>query len=250
MGVILYLVDIDNPGKRYMFQQANATVSKGEAKTLTFYRKLPVDPGTYRVQIAYASSDDHITDDNRSPVFNDVITVEPAADVAYRITASQFPRRVKKGERLQGSFTITAARDFSGTVYLRMRQYTLTNGGILNMGIVNLKAGDSKTIGVSQNITFDVGRYTLMYEAKQGSAEQVVGDYNGAHLLIDVVDDTYMPGDINGDGVVDVQDVNIAINVILGVNASYERQVASDVNGDSTVDVTDVNAIINIILGR
>ncbi len=51
-------------------------------------------------------------------------------------------------------------------------------------------------------------------------------------------------GDVNGDGVVDVTDVNMVINIIL-TDGSND---AADVNDDGVIDVTDVNAIINIIL--
>ena len=54
-------------------------------------------------------------------------------------------------------------------------------------------------------------------------------------------------GDINGDMVADIADVNAAINVMLG------KQPASDVadqNGDGKVDIADVNAVINTMLGK
>ena len=54
-------------------------------------------------------------------------------------------------------------------------------------------------------------------------------------------------GDVNGDGKVDVSDVNVAINIMLGKN---EAIPAADVNGDGKVDVSDVNIIINIMLGK
>ncbi|MBR1804536.1 MAG: leucine-rich repeat protein [Muribaculaceae bacterium] len=57
-------------------------------------------------------------------------------------------------------------------------------------------------------------------------------------------------GDLNGDGKVDVSDVNIAINIILGATASDEQQAASDLTGDGKTDVSDVNALINIILTK
>ena len=53
-------------------------------------------------------------------------------------------------------------------------------------------------------------------------------------------------GDVNGDGVVDIADVNAAIDMILGLQAA---KLVADVNGDGTVDVADMNSIINIILG-
>ncbi len=52
-------------------------------------------------------------------------------------------------------------------------------------------------------------------------------------------------GDLNHDGVVDIADVNIAIDVMLG-----KESTAADVTGDGTVDIADVNAIINILLGK
>lgn len=52
-------------------------------------------------------------------------------------------------------------------------------------------------------------------------------------------------GDINGDNNVDVSDINIVINEILGIGGTYN----ADVNGDGTTDVSDLNIVINIILG-
>ena len=55
-------------------------------------------------------------------------------------------------------------------------------------------------------------------------------------------------GDVNGDGKVDVADVNVIIDIILG-NATFEQYPAADVTGDGKVDVADVNAVIDVILG-
>ena len=61
---------------------------------------------------------------------------------------------------------------------------------------------------------------------------------------------TYTVGDVNGDGNVDVSDVNIIINIMLGKDdgSAYDgRQFVTD---DTTVDVSDVNLVINIMLGK
>ncbi len=57
-------------------------------------------------------------------------------------------------------------------------------------------------------------------------------------------------GDVNGDGIVDVSDVNIIINVMLGKETSIELQATCDINEDNEVDVSDVNDAINILLGK
>jgi surface protein len=60
---------------------------------------------------------------------------------------------------------------------------------------------------------------------------------------------TFVPGDANGDGKVDVQDITAIINYILGNNPSPFNVEAADVNHTSDVNVMDVTAVINIILG-
>lgn len=58
-----------------------------------------------------------------------------------------------------------------------------------------------------------------------------------------------IPGDVNHDGVVDVTDANITINVVLAPS-SIGNYPAADVNHDGIVDVTDLNMIINILLNK
>ncbi|MBO4870423.1 MAG: choice-of-anchor J domain-containing protein [Muribaculaceae bacterium] len=60
----------------------------------------------------------------------------------------------------------------------------------------------------------------------------------------------HVVGDLNGDGVVDIADVNICINIILETNNDPNVKALADLSGDGTVDVTDVNMMINIILSE
>jgi hypothetical protein len=55
-----------------------------------------------------------------------------------------------------------------------------------------------------------------------------------------------VPGDVNGDGEVNIADVNCVISVIQGGEDIYEGR--ADVNKDGEVNIGDVNAIIAIIL--
>ena len=57
-----------------------------------------------------------------------------------------------------------------------------------------------------------------------------------------------IPGDVNGDGKVNVSDVTAMVNMILEIiPRDYER---GDINGDGKVNVSDVTALVNIILGQ
>ena len=51
-------------------------------------------------------------------------------------------------------------------------------------------------------------------------------------------------GDVNNDGVINIADVNVLINLILAGN----ELPAADVNGDGVVNIADINVIIGIIL--
>ena len=56
-------------------------------------------------------------------------------------------------------------------------------------------------------------------------------------------------GDVNGDDVVDVDDLNIIINIMLR-KAEFTEWPAADVDGNGTVDVDDMNAVINVMIKK
>lgn len=54
---------------------------------------------------------------------------------------------------------------------------------------------------------------------------------------------------MNGDGIVDISDVNIIVNIMLGKDTASKYNGRADVTGDGSVDVSDINTCLNIILG-
>ena len=99
---------------------------------------------------------------------------------------------------------------------------------------------------------FDEAVYTAatLY-VPRGSKDAYVAHENwGKFLNIEEIDveEPGVVGDLNGDGAVDIADVNICINIILELNNDPEVKVLADLTGEGTVDIADVNAIINIIL--
>ncbi len=81
----------------------------------------------------------------------------------------------------------------------------------------------------------------LVHRLGAGTAKEVINCEQVPLLSAGVI------GDINGDGVVDIADVNAVINMMLG---KVEAVPAADLNGDGSVDIADVNAVINIMLGK
>jgi len=56
------------------------------------------------------------------------------------------------------------------------------------------------------------------------------------------------PADVNEDGRVDVLDVQLSVNVILGTESRPSIVARADTNGDGRVDVLDTQRVINVIL--
>ena len=81
----------------------------------------------------------------------------------------------------------------------------------------------------------------------QGMADAYQADENWYPYFGQIVDDLMppLPGDVNGDGEVNIADVNAVINMILGGNGDM---TAADVNGDGEINIADINAVIDIIL--
>ena len=55
-----------------------------------------------------------------------------------------------------------------------------------------------------------------------------------------------MPGDVDGNLMVNGDDINALINIILGKNTPSDFYGEADVNGDGTIDGADLNTLINI----
>ena len=70
------------------------------------------------------------------------------------------------------------------------------------------------------------------------------GYYTGE---IEILPKAAQRGDVNGDGRMNVSDVTMLINMILGITPVDAAR--ADLNGDTKVNVSDVTSLINIILG-
>jgi len=77
---------------------------------------------------------------------------------------------------------------------------------------------------------------------------EIPGDYI-EYKFMQGTPSPFIKGDVNGDGEVNIADVNCLIDVILGVRTADEFEGRALVNDDDEVNIADVNAVIDIILG-
>ncbi|MDO5488593.1 MAG: dockerin type I repeat-containing protein, partial [Bacteroidaceae bacterium] len=88
--------------------------------------------------------------------------------------------------------------------------------------------------------------YWMYYSFEYLTDEQLQDLY---YYRSDIAETTYIPGDVNNDGVVAVNDVVLAINAVLGQTPEGFVHEAADMSGDGQIMVNDVVLMINVILG-
>ena len=97
--------------------------------------------------------------------------------------------------------------------------------------------------------------YDAFYGVPKNGTLHVLPQYLGAYqtaaqwkdfknIEADLIDGS--TGDVDGNGIVDINDMNIVINAILGADSNP----AADVDGNGIVDINDMNIVINAILGN
>lgn len=243
VGIVTYLTDINNPENSYIFQQQNMQVDKGEAVTAQFSRiKLPVDPGTYRVTVKYITEDGQTTVDEQSLNSTETMVVgENTTDIMLEAVSFDFPDIIYPGETATGSITLNAPERFSGTLYVRARQHTITNGELIYMGTQAIEAGDNKTVNFTyKNPSLVPGEYIILVEAKQGGKEGTIGGYRNYYKIFTVKERQTDITNITADSQKTVSAVykNGYINIISGENLRINNVEVFNLNGTRAL-VTD-----------
>lgn len=187
VSVILWMENMDNPEQTYLFLQGNVAVDKGKEVTVPLFRKLPVDPGTYRLKLTYLTDDGNETPDVNAAGFDNTLTVhENNKDIMLEAVSLDMPDVLYTEEKSPCKIVLRAPETFSGTVYLRLRQYTNTNGEIVSMSSVKMEAGETKEIAFDYKPRVEPERYMLLVEAKQGGVTGTVGSYSNCYKLLEV----------------------------------------------------------------
>ena len=67
----------------------------------------------------------------------------------------------------------------------------------------------------------------------------------GMHYILHIEEKT---GDVNGDGEINISDVNMVISLILGGTADADTLRRADVNNDGEINISDINKVLDTIL--
>ena len=152
------------------------------------------------------------------------------------ITANEYAAKVS----IRNAGTTTYDEDITFYLY----KWTYDNRGTTVQAVtqhLTLEPRATQTLTFHMDNVTDGWKY-FAYAYYYSNGEQVRLAGISTHTII--FPEPTVTGDVNSDGVVNISDINVLINMILTGN----NDPAGDVNGDSQVNISDVNATINIIL--
>lgn len=140
-------------------------------------------------------------------------------------------------------------------VYLADIKSVSFKGATLDLANTDIDIADDDVISASDFVVEKIGedaKVTTLVEANAKGYQAVIsvvsGDLNTQKTLVfNFNKPVWADGDVNHDGVVDLTDVTLLINKVLGADAT--QLYNPDVNADGNVDVADVTTLVSLILG-
>ena len=164
-SLLARLVDTADDSRSYIFLQQNITCEKGQSMNLQFSRKAAMDPGNYRLELFAIDAQG-----TETPLAGNItpteVTVTASDLIDIEVIDLQLPTSLEKGERVACSLTYRALRNFTGPLYLRLRQLTNTSGEIAYMGTQSVKAGEEKTLNFNYRPAVEQGVYMPIVETR------------------------------------------------------------------------------------
>lgn len=136
--------------------------------------------------------------------------------------------------------TFNDIKIYSGDASSEAAPVMTTDGDVITI------TGITATEYTVPNLTKETDYY---YDVKAIYADGVESPWSN-RIFFTTTSSVALPGDVNLDGCVDIADINIIINIILGADQAEKYDGRADIDNDGVIDIADLNAEINIILGK
>lgn len=169
------------------------------------------------------------------------------------ITAVQFDMLLPQGITIGDNITINITDDRATAESHTVAKSVLEDGTIrvicYSPSLAVFEGESGAILNIPINISDDIakGEHKIQFSniilTEKGGDKHTIDKYEAVINITDAIN-----GDSNGDGSVDVADIVVIANYILGITPANFIESAADVNGDGTIDVADIVALANLLL--
>lgn len=225
---------------------ATCEMAQGDRDTVTM-RFTPAEAGNHEVMLA-------LDRNGESPLWHgNVNTIDP---VNAQLEFSNMKLADMRTGRIivSGTMSVTAkvtnkgTQPFDDVVVAQFYRQTTKRDSVLHATCtqaLKLAPGEAATITINaEHLNGDE-----LYNVALG--------YYDASTLVHAISSPFYTmlgdlkaGDLNGDRAIDIKDVSLLINELLGRPPIMDYEGRQDVNNDGSVDVNDLNRNINTVLGK
>ncbi len=189
-----------------------------------------------------------------------VLTVMSARAAIYMVGNNPFGdwnpgHGVEMTDQGNGTYTLTVS--ISGTVWFVFADGQSSDWNVFNANFRYGPAGSSQEVTIDNTYTTQKSNNNHSYKFT-GIGEEYTFTFNLTNLTFSINEyqEPSLPdpfslrvGDVNGDGEINIADVNGIIDILLGGFANYDKRHRSDANRDGEINIADVNAVIDVLLG-
>ena len=154
-----------------------------------------------------------------------------------------------------GIYTLTA--NVSGTVWFVFADGQDSDWNVFNANYrYGPSSGSSQEVSIGNTYTTQKANNNHSYKFT-GAGKDYIFTFNLSSLTFSIAEYqepalpdpfSFQVGDVNGDGEMNISDVNALINILLGGFANYDTQQRADLNYDNELSISDITVLINCVL--
>ena len=156
-------------------------------------------------------------------------------------------------------FSVSQLKNISATAFAgNVKAYACNGSRCYEIGdIISISTSNPLPTGYyyGMNRSFTLpsniptGKYRIILKAQQ-TGSSVEREVFAADIPEVQINGTYLLGDVDKSGNVDISDVVMMVNYILGSESSANVLLYGDMDSSGNVDISDVVALVNLILGN